>query len=47
MGDLNYILSMYDREIGIQVQDYETKDFKSFVEDFHLLELPAIERSFT
>lgn len=47
MGDFNSILLMEDKEVDSQVQEHETRNFKNFVEDCHLSELPSVEISYT
>ncbi|KAM3303958.1 hypothetical protein P3S67_014990 [Capsicum chacoense] len=46
MGDFNSV-SQEDREVGNQVQEYELRDFRNFMEDCNMSELPSTDRSFT
>lgn len=43
----NVILSLENREMGTQVQDYEIKDFREFTEECNISKLPAVGRYFT
>lgn len=47
MGDFNTMLDMNDRVNGITVQENEIKDFREFMEDCRLTELPTVGRSYT
>ncbi|PHT95341.1 hypothetical protein T459_03223 [Capsicum annuum] len=47
MGDFNAILSLKDKVMGTQVQEYEIRGFKEFTEDCNISKLPAVGRSFT
>lgn len=47
MGDFNSILSPDDRPIGSQVQLAEMKDFREYVNQCNLVELPTVEKEYT
>ncbi|KAM3358747.1 hypothetical protein P3S68_021680 [Capsicum galapagoense] len=46
MGNFNSV-SQEDIEVGNQVQEYELRDFRNFMEDCNMSELPSTDRSFT
>ncbi|XP_055803460.1 uncharacterized protein LOC129872518 [Solanum dulcamara] len=46
MGDFNSILRPEDRLVGSQVQGEETRDFRNFLNECNLSELPTFGRQF-
>ncbi|XP_070014729.1 uncharacterized protein [Nicotiana sylvestris] len=47
MGDFNSVLNSQDRQHGTIIQDVETKDFREFMSDTSMNELPTMGRDYT
>ncbi|XP_019256828.1 PREDICTED: uncharacterized protein LOC109235244 [Nicotiana attenuata] len=47
MGDFNAVLHITDRQHGSEVQDMEMKDFKEYMMDTGMNELPSVGRDYT
>nr|XP_016459308.1 PREDICTED: uncharacterized protein LOC107782881 [Nicotiana tabacum] len=47
MGDFNTVLTSQDRHHGTIIQDMETKDFRKFMNDTRMNELPTVGRDYT